>query len=398
MFCEECLINAEKHFLYKKFPNLIVIGNLKEQLSSYFMKKMILLQEFKHKRGFYMQRKSSRSKRTKPKNKILKISLLVISMLLLTVTSYGAYAFVKFKNAYDSSKVDLDREGNKSDLREEDVSFTKDPISILLLGVEDYSSKAENGRADTQMVITLDPDTSEINLITVPRDARVNIENAGEYTGIHKINAAYNYGSITGYGAIKLQLETVEKFLNIPIDNFIAVNFDGFRDIVDALGGVIIDVKEDFWEDNIYDKKRIEFHKGEAHLNGEEALAFVRMRYRPVNATYSREERQRQFLTATINQAKSTNTIFKIGQIADILGKNVETDLNPKEIYALQKQYLNSKNLSVKTLDIQGEDQYINNVSYYIPDMESLEKVSMKLRNILELKEENFKTNADIAR
>ncbi|KOS64107.1 LytR family transcriptional regulator [Lysinibacillus sp. FJAT-14222] len=345
-----------------------------------------------------MQRKSSRSKRTKPKNKILKISLLVISMLLLTVTSYGAYAFVKFKNAYDSSKVDLDREGNKSDLREEDVSFTKDPISILLLGVEDYSSKAENGRADTQMVITLDPDTSEINLITVPRDARVNIENAGEYTGIHKINAAYNYGSITGYGAIKLQLETVEKFLNIPIDNFIAVNFDGFRDIVDALGGVIIDVKEDFWEDNIYDKKRIEFHKGEAHLNGEEALAFVRMRYRPVNATYSREERQRQFLTATINQAKSTNTIFKIGQIADILGKNVETDLNPKEIYALQKQYLNSKNLSVKTLDIQGEDQYINNVSYYIPDMESLEKVSMKLRNILELKEENFKTNADIAR
>ena len=123
------------------------------------------------------------------------------------------------------------------------------------------------------MVITLDPDTSEINLITVPRDARVKIENAGEYTGIHKINAAYNYGSITGYGAIKLQLETVEKFLNIPIDNFIAVNFDGFRDIVDALGGVTIDVKEDFWEDNIYDRKqRIEFHKGEAHLNGKRHL------------------------------------------------------------------------------------------------------------------------------
>jgi len=341
-----------------------------------------------------VERKLRRSKKVKPKNKIIKITLIVIVILLLSVTSYGAYAFVKFKNAYDSSKVDLKRDGNKSELREEDVSFKKDPISIFLIGVEDYSSEAENGRADTQMVITLDPDTSEISLITVPRDARVNIENAGEYTGIHKINAAYNYGSMTGYGAIKLQLETVEKFLNIPIDNFIAVNFDGFRDIVDALGGVTVDVKEDFWEDNIYDKKRIDFHKGESHLNGEEALAFVRMRYRPINASYSREERQRQFLTATIDQAKSTNTIFKIGQIADILGENVETDLNPKEIYALQKQYLNAKNISTKTIEIKGEDQYIDKVSYFIPDMESLEKVSMELRKILKLKEESFKTNA----
>lgn len=218
--------------------------------------------------------KLRKTKKAKPKNKIIKITLIVIVILLLTITSYGAYAFVKFKHAYDSSKVDLKRDGNKSELREEDVSFTKDPISILLLGIENYSSKSKDGRADTQMVITLDPDTSEINLITVPRDAIVNIENAGEYTGIHKMNAAYNYGSITGYGAIKLQLETVEKFLNIPIDNFIAVNFDGFRDIVDALGGVTVDVKEDFWEDNIYDKKRIDFHKGESHLNGEEALAF----------------------------------------------------------------------------------------------------------------------------
>lgn len=345
-----------------------------------------------------MERKTRSSKKAKPKNKVMKITLLVITILLLSVTSYGTYAFVKFKNAYDSSKVDLNREGNKSDLREEDVSYSKDPISILLLGIENYSSKTKDGRADTQMVITLDPDTSEINLITVPRDARVKIENAGEYTGIHKINAAYNYGSLTGYGAIKLQLETVEKFLNIPIDNFIAVNFDGFRDIVDALGGVTIDVKEDFWEDNFYDKKRIEFHKGEAHLNGEEALAFVRMRKRAVNASYSREERQRQFLTATINQAKSTNTIFKIGQIADILGKNVETDLNSNEIYALQKQYLNSKNISTKTLEIKGEDQYIGTVSYFMPDMENLEKVSMELRKTLKVKEEKFKTNAVIER
>ncbi len=77
--------------------------------------------------------------------------------------------------------------------------------------------------------------------------------------------------------------------------------------------------------------------KGTAHLNGEESLAFVGMRKLAINAVYSREERQRQFLAVAIDQAMSAGTIFKIGQITDILGDNVETDLTAKQIYALQK-------------------------------------------------------------
>lgn len=343
-----------------------------------------------------MRTKSRMSQRIKSKKKILKLILIICALLFLMVSSYGAYAFINAKNAYNRSQVDLNREGGKSELREDDVSFNKDPISILLLGVEHYSSNDKSGRADTQIVITIDPKTSEIHMVTVPRDTRVNIENAGEYSGIHKLNAAYNYGTITGYGAIKLQVESVEKFLNIPIDNFVAVNFDGFRDIVEALGGVTLDIREDFWEENFYDGTKIEFKKGITHLNGEESLAFVRMRKLAINAAYSREERQRQFLAATIDQAMSAETIFKIGQITEILGDNVETDLTAKQIYALQKQFSKTDNLSIKTIEIVGADRMIEKTSYFIPEKEGLKDVSIELRDILKLNNnEEFVTNAD---
>lgn len=352
-------------------------------------------ERFFRKRGLSMERKSRRSKRVHSRKRAIKLTFTIGVLFFLLISSFSAYALIKAKTAFDRSQVDLSREGGKSELRENELTFD-DPFSILLLGIENYSSGDQSGLADTQMVMTIDPTTSEIHMVTVPRDTRVYIENAGEYSGIHKLNAAYSYGTITGYGAIKLQVETVEKFLNIPIDNFVAVNFEGFRDIVDTLGGVTIDIKEDFWEENFYDRSIIEFKKGKTHLNGEESLAFVRMRKLAINAAYSREERQRQFLAATIDQAMSAGTILKVGQISDILGDNVETDLTAKQIYALQKQFSKSENLAIKTIEMEGTDQRINSTSYYIPEEESLQNVSLELRKILKLDTSgSFVTNAE---
>ncbi len=68
--------------------------------------------------------------------------------------------------------------------------MSKEPISILLLGVENYSTDGKDGRADTQIVVTLNPHNNQMQMVTIPRDTRVTIENAGKYTGVHKINAA----------------------------------------------------------------------------------------------------------------------------------------------------------------------------------------------------------------
>ena len=332
------------------------------------------------------------------KKKWTKRLLLFILVLLFITSVYGVFVFYKTKSALDNAQVDLNREGDKSELREEAVKIGRDPISILLLGVEKYSTGGKDGRADTQIVMTLNPNTNEMTMVTIPRDTRVNIENAGDYSGIHKINAAYTYGSMTGYGAEKLQVETIENLLNIPIDKFVAIGFDGFRDIIDTIDGVDIDIKEGFWEKNIYNHdEKIYFSPGQAHLNGEEALAFVRMRLRDVNSIYSRDERQRQLIEALIKQIISTGTIFKVDKITNILGENIETDLSAEEIYVLQQQYSKMNKSSIKTIEIAGQDQYVNGGSYFIPEESGLEEVGQQLRESLELKQvSQFITNADI--
>nr|GGG87506.1 hypothetical protein GCM10011398_36710 [Virgibacillus oceani] len=304
-------------------------------------------------------------------------------------------AFHTYKAAKESYEG-IGRPGEKSKLRNEAVTIGEDPISILLMGIENYSTNGKNGRADTQIVVTLNPQTNKMTMTSVPRDTRIMLpeEGAGQYAGYHKINAAYTFGSITGYGGKKLTIEMVEELLDIPIDEYIAVDFEGFRDIVDALGGVTVDIKEGFWEKNIYNNdKRIYFEEGPRKLNGEEALAFVRMRKRDVNTIYPRDERQRQFIQAAISEAISVGTIFKVGEISDILGKNVETSLKPSEIYALQQAYSSIDASKIKTLEIEGSNQMINGKSFFIPTDEGLSDISDKLRQQLDLSDEEINSS-----
>ncbi|GAA0597976.1 polyisoprenyl-teichoic acid--peptidoglycan teichoic acid transferase TagV [Virgibacillus siamensis] len=332
----------------------------------------------------------TRSNSTRHKRKSWKKPvLLIILLLLLLLTVIVIYAAFQGYQAAEEAYHGLDRPGEKSALRNKSATIGEDPISLLLMGVETYATHGQNGRADTLVVVTLNPETNEMTMTSVPRDTRVNLpaEAVGQYAGYHKINAAYTYGSISGYGNNKLTVEAVEDTLNIPIDEYIAVNFKGFRNIVDALGGVTIDIKEGFWEKNIFnDNKRIYFEEGKTTLNGEEALAFVRMRKRDVNTVYPRDARQRQFIQAAVDKAISIKTLFNLGEISDILGKNVETSLRPKEIFNLVRTYASLDSSKIQTTEIGGSDQRVGGSIYFIPSEQGLNQATSKLRESLNLK------------
>ncbi len=334
------------------------------------------------------ERRANRKKSSKWKKRILWFILFII----IAIIGYGIYLFINVYDATNESYKEIDRPDGKSERRETEVTIGDDPFSILLIGVEDYETDGENGRADTQIVVTINPNTDQMTMTTVPRDTRIEFsaEEAGQYPGFHKINAAYTYGSIYDYGANKLTVEKVEQLLDIPIDEYVTVNFDGFRDIVDALGGVTVDIKEPFWEKNFYvGGEKIYFEEGLSKLNGEEALAFVRMRKRDVNNIYSRDERQRQFIQAAIDEAISTKTLFKVGEITDILGENVTTSLSATEIFSLQQAYSSINTSNIKTYEIEGEDQRINGTWYFIPSEEGINTTSQQLKQELELEEGN---------
>lgn len=329
------------------------------------------------------------------RKKWLRNAVIFTSICLCVVVGYLAYSIFSVKGALEKSEVELQRKDNKSELREEAVSYSNEPFSVLILGLEEYAKNTDTARADTQIVATFNPAASTVRLVSVPRDTRVQIDNAGQYTGVHKINSAMTYGELNGYGAEKLQVETTEKLLNIPIDAFVTVNFDGFRDVVNALGGITVDIKHPFWEDNVYTDERIDFVAGETRLTGEEALAFVRMRKREVNSIYSRDERQRQFIAATVNQAKSAGTIMKVGELTKIFGNNVKTNFTVSDLFAIQKQYMTMDSLKIESTEIKGTNMRINGLSYFVADQTELQNLSMQLRSDLNLSnEEPFKTSA----
>ncbi|WLR49239.1 LCP family protein [Halobacillus litoralis] len=324
--------------------------------------------------------------RVRRRKKKKKIRLIAALLFLITLIAGGGFYYVT--QVYTAAYEGLDR-GDKSDLREEAVDALEDPISILLMGVEDYSTDGKAGRADTQIVLTLDPDTNKMTMTSIPRDTLVEIPASKvrqKYAGSHKINAAYTLGEVTGYGSEKLTVETVEDLLEIPIDKYATVNFEGFIEIVNLLGGVTVDVKEGFWERSSIDYyKKIEFEEGPMKMDGEEALAFVRMRKRDVAVSYTRDERQRQFIKASINEALSPGTLFKVGEMKDVIGENVSTNLTPGEMLSLRKAF-SSDRTSVDTSEIDGENKRLNDGLYYfVPNEESLEETKRELKKSLDL-------------
>ncbi|MGA5678649.1 LCP family protein [Bacillus cereus] len=263
----------------------------------------------------------------------------------------------------------------KSDLRNEDVEITKEPFTILIMGIEDYATDGQNGRTDSLMFATVNPKTKKVSLMSIPRDSRVPIVGKGKED---KINAAH------AYGGEEMAIKTVEGFLKVPVDHYIKIDFQGFKGIVDAVGGVTVDVPFDFWERSDVDYyKKIQFKQGQQNLNGEEALAYVRMRKQDPNGDYGRAARQRQLLAAVAQKLNSTSTVFKIKDLTTVVGKYIKTDIPISDGLALYNKLSGFDPSTIQTLKLEGEDKKIGGIYYFLPDPISVETVRNEIEKEL---------------
>jgi len=290
--------------------------------------------------------------------------LFIYLIFMSLIGSVGLYMF----NSYSSlMEMYSGFTRDKSKLRAEDVEITKEPFSVLIMGIEDYATDGQNGRTDSLMFATINPKTKNVSLMSIPRDSRVTIAGKNKKD---KINAAH------AYGGEKMALETVENFLGVPVDHYVKIDFKGFKGIVDAVGGITVDVPFNFEERSDIDYyKLIQFKQGQQELNGEEALAYVRMRKQDPNGDYGRAARQRQVLAAVVHKLNSASTVFKIKDLAEVVGKYVKTDIPVSDGLALYNKLSGFDPSNIQTIKLEGEDKKLNDIYYFIPNEMSVQNV-----------------------
>src|SRR5690625_4893793 len=269
----------------------------------------------------------------KKKRRLRKIFYILIPLLLIVGagTAYGMQLYGKASNVIDEAYEDDGKE--KSDLREEKVDPDIHNVSILLLGIDENDIRKQNevARADAIMVATLNKEDKSVKLLSIPRDSRVYIP---EVNYDDKINHAYAFGEMSkGYNVTgtSAMVETVENLLEIPIDYYIKLNFNAFIAIIDALGGIAVDVPYTISELNSQDDKNgIYLEEGFQTLNGEEALALARTR--KLDSDFERGKRQMEIIDAMMNKSMSVSSILKYGDMIDSLEGNMSTNMKPENI------------------------------------------------------------------
>jgi len=223
-------------------------------------------------------------------------------------------------------------------------------LTLLLMGVD--SRGEEPARADTIIVAFIDMETKKVSLLSIPRDTYAEVPGHG-YT---KINHAH------AFGGPELMAEAVSEFLGVPVNKYVEVDFEGFKDIVDILGGVRIDVEKRMY----YPAESIDLQPGEQVLDGDKALQYVR--YRGREGDIGRIERQQKFLKTFADQAVSLGTIFKLPGLISEIRESTRTNLTLKEMLGLAKIAKDVNASEIETSMVPGSPVYIKGVSYWQPD------------------------------
>ncbi|MFS7412727.1 LCP family glycopolymer transferase [Carnobacterium maltaromaticum] len=305
-------------------------------------------------------------------SKTKKILITLLCLFLLVVGGLGVYAFKVYRDVTNTTD-NIYEKVDKDEVRKEPVSVDKgeDPFSVLLLGVDTGDlGRTEQGRSDSIMVVTVNPNTNESKIVSIPRDTYTEIIGQGT---TDKINHAY------AFGGTSMAVNTVQNLLNIPIDYYIEVNMQGVKDLVDAVGGVDVNSPLEFKQNGF------EFTKGPVHLDGEKALAFSRNRYDDPTGDYGRQGRQRQVIEAVVKKAATFSTLTNYKDILNALQNNMKTNLTFDNMYDIQAKYKAAAG-NIEQVQMQGTGEMINDISYQIIAPDELARVSGILRNNLELK------------
>jgi LCP family protein required for cell wall assembly len=232
-------------------------------------------------------------------------------------------------------------------------------INVLLLGTDDGDSEdmADNvpKRTDAMLVVSFDPQNNDVVILSLPRDTRVSIPGR---RWPDKINAAYAYGGVT------LAKQTVANLLQIPIHYYMKVDWRGFIEVVDILGGVDMYVENNMNYEDPYANLKIHIKQGYQHLNGEKAGEYVRFRHDELG-DIGRVQRQQKFLKALASEFFTVGNIIKLPALVATVTKYVDTDMDALTMIKAANSFKIFGGDKVKSTMLYGDFKTINDISYW---------------------------------
>jgi len=311
---------------------------------------------------------------------ILGVVILIILIIAITIFAITMTLSNRMKSDIDVSDLDVN-----ANLYEEvnEYGITKkefdEIINIAFFGSDSRDlSNMKAGRADTIMVVSVNPNKKSVKLISIPRDTYVNVPGYGKT----KINHSYSYGQE------QLAIKTINNNFGLNITEYVTINFEGLINVINAIGGVDLNISKE--ERDVLNQYLIDSYKimgktykpmteyGDVHLNGEQALAHCRNRY--VGSDFTRAERQRDVLTQVMEKV-SKKSFGEIMDLVDIFLKEVRTNINVTEYLGLAASAFTNINdymgniisAQVPSTEYSG-GEYIDEVYYFVTDLDKDKK------------------------
>lgn len=286
-----------------------------------------------------------------PKSRWAKIIWITLGLLLLTSIFFLAgaiYGFITEQPATNTLAKTL-------------TVPLKEKVNVLVLGVDERNDDA--GRSDTIFVVTVNPQSKKLTMVSIPRDTRVKIPGHGW----DKINHAF------AYGGSRLSRASVENLLGISIDYTVEINTSGFVRMIDILGGIPLTVDKAMHYSDPYDDNGglyIDLRPGTQRLNGQTAVEYVR--YRDEEGDIGRVARQQKFLQALVNECTKPQIITKLPEIISQFASTVKTDMPIKKMISLIPIVSEAAKNGLQTEWVTGTPAYLGEVSYWLPDIRAL--------------------------
>lgn len=309
----------------------------------------------------------------KTKNKVALIFLTIIVVVLCVGVSTAAFFYNyigKFSRNVENKAKDV-----------KPVIVNKDePINVLVLGVDigdPGSTNNENAkRTDTMMLAHYDPKNNDLSVISIPRDTLIQIKGKNQ-----KINAAYSIGGV------KYSIKSVEEMLGTVVNYYVKLDYEGFRKVIDAIGGIDMDIAQDMNYDDNAQNLHIHFKKGEkVHLDGKKAEEFFRWRKNNdgtglADGDLGRIDNQHEFVGKVADKFKSAAILTRLNDILKILPEYVETNMPVDNLisYGMKLSKLPSENLKLST--IKGDPQYIGGISYFVYNQKKNSDILAQINN-----------------